>query len=164
MLRIQDVYPGSWFLLFIPPWSRIQQHQKMEKICCLFFFVATNLKLKLFYFWTGTNKNMSQFAKNYKYFLSKRIVICSQKYGFGIRCRKKPFPDPQHWTPNTYVVEVWFLPPRRAACRFSSIICRTLSVCWAPSTLKTMTTWQTTRMPFSSQLHIHIEWLSVVEP
>jgi hypothetical protein len=51
VLRIRDVYPGSWILFFVHPGSRIQKEQLkrgVKKISCpTFSFVATNITKKI---------------------------------------------------------------------------------------------------------------------
>ncbi len=49
------------------------------KICCLTFFCSHKFA-KLFYFWTDTQKNVSQSAKNYSVFLPKILPLSFQKY------------------------------------------------------------------------------------
>jgi hypothetical protein len=84
--------PGSLILTFIHPGSQIldpesrtpvpgppiqQQQQKRRgyKICCLTFFASTNFtKLKNFYVWTGTEKNLNQRTKNYSTFYQKIVT------------------------------------------------------------------------------------------
>ncbi len=73
VLRSRDVYPGSWFLSIPDPGSQIpdpKQQQKRRvktKYFSYLFLVATNItKLKKFYFWTGEEKNLGQFTKNYQ--------------------------------------------------------------------------------------------------
>ncbi len=98
VLRIRDVYPGSWFLPIPDPGSRVQkqlQKRGVKKISCHTFFIAINLtKLYIILFLKYWTKNLGQFSKNYWTFYSS-----SQKYGLGIRdprsgIRKKPIPDP----------------------------------------------------------------------
>jgi hypothetical protein len=52
VLRIQDVYPGSWILIFTHPGSKnSNKREEGEKTCCHTFFVATNFtKLKIILF------------------------------------------------------------------------------------------------------------------
>ncbi len=84
VLRIRDVYPGSWFLSIPDLGSRIPDpktgtKEKGEKnlLSYLFCIHKYKKKLKLLYFWIGAEKNLGQFINNYR---------------FGIR--KKPIPDP----------------------------------------------------------------------
>jgi hypothetical protein len=108
VLRIRDVYPGSWFLPIPDPGSRIPDpgyqipdpktatKERGEKYCCHTLFVATNFtKLKIILCLNCWKKNLGQFSKN----LCKKFSLSSQKYGFGIRdpgseIRKKPIPGP----------------------------------------------------------------------
>ncbi len=92
ILYIRD--PGSR----IPdPGSNNRNKKRRGKNCCA-FFVAKNLtKLKLFYFWTGAEKNLSQLTTEFYYFLPKKLSKNSQKYVLGIRDPEKNLfriPDP----------------------------------------------------------------------
>ncbi len=82
VLRILDVYSGSWFV----PGSRIQQQQKEEgeNFC----------RLTLLYFWTSTEKNLSQLTKNWSIFAPKNLLLSSQKCGLGIRDPGSGIQDP----------------------------------------------------------------------
>ncbi len=101
VLRIRDVYPGSWF--FTHPGSRIQkQHQKRgvkkNLLSYLLLLPQISQNWKLFYLWQAKEKKFGpiEFSKNYRNFYP---TLSSRKYGFGIReprsgIRKKPIPDP----------------------------------------------------------------------
>ncbi len=107
VLRIRDVYPGSWFLPIPDPGSRISdprsknsnKREGWKKICCHNFLCSHKFhKIANYFslFWSAEEKNLGQFSKN---FLPKKLSISSQKYGVGIRdprsgIRKKPIPDP----------------------------------------------------------------------
>jgi hypothetical protein len=101
VLRIRDVYPGSWFLSILDPGSRIPDPKTARKergenfFLVLPIFVATNtVSLNWNYFnfeLVKKKKNVGQYTKNYR--------SSSQIYGFGIRLpgskiRKKPIPNP----------------------------------------------------------------------
>ncbi len=81
VLRIRDVYPGSWFFFIPNPGSRIPDpttatKEKGEKLFSTFFFVATNI-IKL-NFWTGKEKNLSQNTKNFStLFFFKSFLLSS---------------------------------------------------------------------------------------
>ncbi len=66
VLRIRDVYRGSWILIFIHPGSRIQKQQQkrgVKKNLLSTFYVATNF--------TKLRKLLGQSSKNYRTFYSK---------------------------------------------------------------------------------------------
>jgi hypothetical protein len=106
MLRIRDVYPRSRILIFIHPGSRIpviasriqerKQKRRGEKICYpsrtgTFFSSHKYLKIENY---SGKEKNLSKFSRNYSTFFPKKWSLSSQKYEFGIRDPGKPIPDP----------------------------------------------------------------------
>jgi hypothetical protein len=98
MLRIWDVYPGSWFLS-IPDLGS----QMLDVSPTFFLKPQISLNWNLFYFWTAVEKNLSQFTKNYGIELfPQKISLRSQKYVLGSwvrdprsRIRKNPIPDPR---------------------------------------------------------------------
>ncbi len=73
VLRIRDVYPGSWFLPIPDPGSKnSNKREGWKKICCHTFFVATNFtNLKIILFLKCWRKNLGQFSNNYRTFYSK---------------------------------------------------------------------------------------------
>ncbi len=83
VLRILDVYSGSWF--FTHPVSRIPDLKTSTKergkgwkkfVVIGTLFVATiSQKWKLCYFWNTEEKNLNQFSKNYR----TRSVVASFK-------------------------------------------------------------------------------------
>ncbi len=92
---------GSGILIRdLESWFLSNNSNQWENLLSHPFFVTTNFtKIKLFYFLTGTEKNLSQLTKNYLYFSSKKLSPSSQKYGLGnrdprSRILKKPIPDP----------------------------------------------------------------------
>ncbi len=93
VLRIRDVYPGSWFFSIPNPISdpgfRIQQqHQKRRgKIFLVLpFFVTTNIiKLKII-------RVIVLFTEKFVNKISKIWV-----WEPGFRVKRAPDPDPQHW-------------------------------------------------------------------
>jgi hypothetical protein len=87
VLRIWDVYPGSWLLHIPYPGSKnSNKREGWKKISCHTFFVDINFtKWKLFYFWNAEEKNLGQFSKNYRTFYPKKLSLSSQKYGLEIR-------------------------------------------------------------------------------
>ncbi len=93
--------PDFYYLSIPDPGSN--NNKRGEKICCLIFFSQPQdlTILKIILFLNRYKKNLSQLAKNYKYLLSKRIVISSQKYVLGARDQEKTYPgsaklDPEH--------------------------------------------------------------------
>ncbi len=97
--RILD--PESLFLPIADPGSKnSNKREGWKKICChtlLYPQISQNLKLS--YFWNAEEKNLGQFWKNYRIFLTKKLSLSSQKYGFGIRDPEKSYsgswiPDP----------------------------------------------------------------------
>ncbi len=83
VLRIRDVYLGSWFLSIPNPGSRIldqgsNKSNKREggKTCCPTFFVATNItKLKIILF-LNRIKKLSLFSKSFRTFYPKNCHNC----------------------------------------------------------------------------------------
>ncbi len=76
VLRIRDVYPGSWF--FVHPGSRIQKQYRNKregwKIFCYPTFFCSHKNHKIGNYiniWTGEEKNLGQFTKNYRTFYPK---------------------------------------------------------------------------------------------
>ncbi len=104
VLRIRDVYPGSFFLPIPNPGSKNSNNREgWKKICCHTFFVATNFtKLKIIFFWNAEEKSLGQFSKNYR---SQEIVtklsklwVWDPRSGIqGLKRYRIPDPDPQHW-------------------------------------------------------------------
>ncbi len=111
VLRIRDICPGSWILIFIHPRSLIPEptkptKEKGENMLLFYHFlypqISQNWTLLCFIF---KENNLSQFTE-LKYFLPKKLSLSSQKYGLGIRdqgpetrdprsrIRKKPILDP----------------------------------------------------------------------
>jgi hypothetical protein len=100
VLRIRDVYPGSWFLP-IQPQQNLTNFTKLKN-----YFIFEMLKKKIWVSFQGIIE-----------LLFKNLSLSSKKYGFGFRyprsrIRNKPFldpgsqgskrhrildPDPQHW-------------------------------------------------------------------
>ncbi len=78
MLRIRDVYPGSWILIFTHPGSRIQnQEQKRgaKKKFVVIFFVATNFtKLQIISIFYVEEKNLANFKKIIELFTQKIVT------------------------------------------------------------------------------------------
>ncbi len=63
---------GSW-LLFIPdPGSNNSNKRRGKNIFCPSLFCSHKIE-NLFYFWTGIEKNLSQFTKNYSTFYPKAL-------------------------------------------------------------------------------------------
>ncbi len=101
VLRIWDVYPGSWFLPIPDPISKNSyKREGWKKTFVKHFFVATNFtKCKIILSLNCSRKNLGQISKNYGTFLPKKLSLSSQKYEFGIQDLRsgipnKPIPDP----------------------------------------------------------------------
>ncbi len=100
MLRIRDVYPGSWFLPIPDPGSRIQKQQwktgvKKKNCCFTFFFGAINFtKLYYFIFDMLKKKKFGPISKNYRTFYPKNCHQALKNMGLGSGIRKKAIPDP----------------------------------------------------------------------
>ncbi len=123
VLRIQDVYPGSWFLPIPDPGSKKGiKREGWKKICCYTFSCR------------------HKFHKNEHYLifemLKKNIWANFQSsltYGFGIRIQgskrhRIPDPDPQHWfagqvinsenqRANSFIPTLWSTPSVSCTCR-----------------------------------------------
>jgi len=88
--RILD--PGSWILDLR---SRIsyprsnKSNKRGGKICCHIFFCSHNnpiiTKFKFILLWTGKEKNLSQFTKNFSTTFYPKFVTQLSKIGFKIR-------------------------------------------------------------------------------
>ncbi len=79
VLRIRDVYPGSWFLPIPDLGSRIQKQQTKERgeknfLSYLFLQAQMSQNWILFYFWNAEEKNLSQFSRNYGSFYPKIVT------------------------------------------------------------------------------------------
>ncbi len=110
VLRIRDVYPGSRILIFTHPGSRIpdlrsrisdpgsknsNKREGWKKICCHTFFCSHKFhKIENYLIFEMLKKEFGPFFKEFYNFLLKKLSLCSQKYGFGIRDpRVKKAPD-----------------------------------------------------------------------
>ncbi len=82
VLRIRDVYPGSWILIFTHPGSRIQKQQQKRGVKKLLSYLFLEPKIKqnwkLFYFWNSEEKNLGQFSKKYRTFNPKIVPELSK--------------------------------------------------------------------------------------
>ncbi len=88
LLRIRDVYPGSWFLSIPDPGSLI--HTQQQKLVVLPFFVARkHHKIKTYFI-------LEQAKKKLWANLQRIIELFTQKMSFSSQSgiRKKPIPDP----------------------------------------------------------------------
>ncbi len=90
-----DFYPSRSGSRISDPGSKNSNKREVKKICYHTFFVVTNItKLNIRLFFKCLRKKFAIFKELLK-FLPKKISICSQIYGFGIRDPgKKPIPDP----------------------------------------------------------------------
>ena len=90
MLRIRDVYPGSWFLPIPVPdlGSRIQKQQQggVKKISCHTFFCSYKFHkiVNYFIFEMLKKKVWTNFQRIIELYTQK-LSLSSQKFGFGIR-------------------------------------------------------------------------------
>ncbi len=68
VLRIWDVYPGSWFLPIPDPGSKNSNKRKgWKKIYCQTLFCSHKFhKIKSYFFLNAEEKNLTQFSKNYR--------------------------------------------------------------------------------------------------
>jgi hypothetical protein len=99
--RIQDVFPGSWFLTIPDLGSRIQKQQQktgMKQVFCHSTFYPKNCHLALnrykseyYFIFDMVKKTLAQFSKSKWFFYPKN---CHQalKYGFGIWYPEKTYP------------------------------------------------------------------------
>ncbi len=95
--RIQDVYPGSWFLPIPDPgsWipdlgSQIQKQQRktgVKKFFCQTIFCSHK-------FHKTQEKNLAQFSKNYWSFYPKNCHQALNNMGLGSRKNLFRIPDP----------------------------------------------------------------------
>ncbi len=103
MLRIRDVYPGSWFLPIPDPGTRIPdpktaiKERGEKKIYFHRFFGGTNFtKCKIILFLNCRRKKLGQILKNYRTFSQKVVTKLSKIWVWDPRSgiRDKPIPDP----------------------------------------------------------------------
>ncbi len=87
VLRIRDVYPGSWFLFFTHPGSRIldsdpktaTDERSEKKFDGIPFYENTNFtKLKIILVLKLKEKIWGQFSKNYRTFFKKIVTKLSK--------------------------------------------------------------------------------------
>ncbi len=89
VLRIWDVYPGSQILFFTHLRSRISEpktatKEKVKKLWCHIFFVATNFtKLKIILFEMLKKKIWANFGRIIELFTQK-LSLSSQKYSMSL--------------------------------------------------------------------------------
>ncbi len=87
VLRIRDVYPGSWFLAVPDPGSKNSNERtgvKKNLLSYLFFGAINFPKLNYFIFEMLKKKIWANFQRITELFIQK-LSLSSQKYGFGIR-------------------------------------------------------------------------------
>jgi hypothetical protein len=101
VLRIRDVYPGSRILIFTHPGSRIQitktaTKERGEKkfVVIPFFFIHKLHKIENYFIFEMPKKIIWANFQRIVVLFTPKIVNKLLKYGFGIRDRKKPIPDP----------------------------------------------------------------------
>jgi hypothetical protein len=113
---------GSW--ITNPKTSTTKEE---GKICCLTVLFGLHKFHEIenyFIFKQGTEKNWSQFTKNYFIvpvpFTPKKLSLSSEKYGMGIRkkiypgfwiqgTKKHRIPDPQHWYIRSFDLAICFV-------------------------------------------------------
>ncbi len=100
-MRIRDVYPGSRILIFTHPGSRIPDPRTAikergdKKLVSHTFFCSHKFHKIEHYFICGMlKKKIWANFQRIKNFFPKKLSLCSQKYGFGIRDPEKPILDP----------------------------------------------------------------------
>ena len=104
MLRIQDVYPGSWFLPIPDPGSRIPDPKTVtkergeKKICYHTFFCSHKFyKLEYYVIFEMLKKKIwANFQRIFEVFTPKIFNMLSNiwVWDLGSGIRKKPIPDP----------------------------------------------------------------------
>jgi hypothetical protein len=86
VLRIRDVYPGSWFFTYPASQisdlgSRIQKQQQkrgVKKNLLSHFFVVTNFtKSNIILFWNAEEKTLGRFSKNFWKYYPKSFTMLS---------------------------------------------------------------------------------------
>jgi hypothetical protein len=96
VLRIRDIYPGSWFLPIPDPGSKNRKKEGQKKIWYHIFFVVANLtKLNIILFLKCWRKKFGPIFRELLKFLPKNFSLCSQIYGFGIRDPGSEIRDPE---------------------------------------------------------------------
>ncbi len=89
VLRIRDVYPGSWFLpsrIQDPGSKNSNKREGWIKFVVIPFFVATNFtKFEINLFLKCWRQKFGPIFKELKNFLLKKLSRSSLKYGFGIQ-------------------------------------------------------------------------------
>ncbi len=129
MLQIRKVYPGSWFFSTPDPGSNTATKEEGKQICSTYFCVHKYHKVKnIFNIWTGTEKNVSQFTKNYSTFMQNIVTKSSQIWvwdpgseiwnqGSGENLfwipdpRAKKAPEPESWIQirNSAAMQILFV-------------------------------------------------------
>ncbi len=116
VLRIRNVYPGSWFYPSRIPDLGSNNNNKREggNICCLTFLSSHTYrkKYKLFYFETGTGKNRADWQRILVLvtFNPKKFHQGLRNMGEGLRIRnprsgsrEKPIRDPGKTYPRSQI-------------------------------------------------------------
>jgi hypothetical protein len=101
VLRIRDVYPGSWILSFTHPRSRIQNQQQkrgVKKICCHTILCSHKIHkiVNYFSFKVLKKKIWANFQRIIELFTQKIVTKLYKIWVWDPRSgiRKKPIPDP----------------------------------------------------------------------
>ncbi len=116
MLRIRDVYPGSWFLPIPDPGSRIQKQQQkrgVKKICCHNFLCSHKFhKIAHYFSFDVLKKKMwANFQRIIEPFTQKIVNKFSKLWIWDPRSGKDLFRIPgskRHRIPDPYL-QHWFL-------------------------------------------------------
>ncbi len=99
VLRIRDIYPGSWFLPIPDPGSKnSNKREGWKKICCHTFFVATNFsKLNIIFFLIWQRKIWATFQRIIEVFTQIIVTKLSKIWVWDPGSGKSLFhiPDPR---------------------------------------------------------------------
>ncbi len=100
LFRFRDVFPRSQILIFIHPGSRIRNKKRRKIVAFPFLWPKILQSLKLFYFWTGTGKKLSQLTKNnINFYENNRKASDPEKpipdwWSQILRSKRHQLPDP----------------------------------------------------------------------
>ncbi len=96
VLRIRDVHPGSWFLPIPDPGSKnSNKRDGWKKICCHTFLCSHKFhKIGIILVLKCRKIFFANFQRIMELFTQKKLSLCSQKYGFGIRDPRSEIRDP----------------------------------------------------------------------
>jgi hypothetical protein len=105
VLRIRDVYPGSWILIFHPsriPDPKTSRKERGEKKILSYLFCSHKFhKIENYFIIEMVKKKIWPSFQRIIELLPKNLSLSSKKYGFRIQIRdprfgirNKPIPDP----------------------------------------------------------------------